>query len=217
MQLSGLSVSLLTFCLALVGCATVDLDRDLATLQDARACCASAADLPRPVPAREKIDVVFDATTPHFDFGAGLLPFLRVAVNPSSAKLVALLSYPPSAGFSLIGSGVHYVAARIEFFDASGNSLGVPEMTPPVMKTHGPFLAYAYLRYVQVPENSAFALISVSKEDLGRKGQISGQVAGGGMMLGSTFIPMAGGGVTIPYTLVPYGKLVVVFADKPLR
>mgnify|MGYP003704738781 CR=1 FL=1 len=202
----------------LAACTTVDLARDRSSLENAKSCCASTLDLPRPMPVASEYDIQFGRDTPHFNFGEGVVPFARITIDPSKVKIVALHSFPPSAVIAIDGGGTtHYVGAGIEFFSPEGKSLGVASLSPPVMKTYGFSGWYTYLRYAEVPTGAASATIFASRSDIGKTGSIQGHVSGGGLMVGSVFVPMPGGTQTRLYTLVPYGRIVVVPLDSSLR
>lgn len=218
MKISAQRLLIFAVSFVIAGCTTVDLARDRSSLEIAKSCCASTLDLPRPMPVASEYDIQFGSATPHFDFGEGVVPFARITIDPSKVKLVALLSLPPSAGIAIGGGGTtHYVGAGIEFFSSEGKSLGVTSLSPPVMKTYGFSGWYTYLRYAAVPPGAASATIFASRSDIGKTGSIQGHVSGGGFMVGSVFVPMPGGTQTKLYTLVPYGRIVVIPLESPLR
>ncbi len=172
--------------------------------------------LPAALAFQEKIEFSLSATSPHFDFGAGLAPFARFEVNSARAKHLALLSSPKSSGKLLGGDGTfHYADLQPIFFAADGRRLADVSLSPPIMRTYGLMGTYMYVRYAAVPEGAASVILGTSTRSVGKLGTITGTVPDGGIMVGTIFIPMPGGVRPFPYTLSAYGEAIALFSTNP--
>jgi hypothetical protein len=210
----------LLYCLVLAGlisaCTTANNKTDMASYAAATSCCASENLLPAPKPFGDKVEFAFSSATPHFDFGQGLSPFVQVSLDASRAKYITLLSHPRGSGILFGGDGTfHYADARPLFISSDGRRLQDAVLTPPIMRTYGALGTYMYVRYAEVPPEAASVIVVSSIRDAGRKGEIYGSVPDGGVMIGSTFVPMLGGNKRFPYTLSPYGEIFILFSVTP--
>jgi hypothetical protein len=112
---------------------------------------------------------------------------------------------------------MQYVGLKATFFSIAGHRLQEAELTAPTMRTYGPMANYHYARYALIPEGAATVLLSADLPSVGKRGTISGSIGGGGLMIGSTFVPLLGGNRPVDFTLSLYGEAVVLVTTDPPR
>jgi hypothetical protein len=89
----------------------------------ATVCCESKAAAMRNAQPLTMFRAVFDPSTPHFDFGSGLAPFIVFSVG-ESAKVLEVESPAQRLSMPQGGDGVvRYFDAKLIFVDAQGQEL----------------------------------------------------------------------------------------------
>lgn len=196
---SKLLAAALPLALALGGCAAPDLRAiESAAYAGAKPCCTSKQSRPPASALKPENELALTAGSPHFDFGFGLAPFASFKLD-GSVKFLGLLSKPQGP------QPFEFADLRPIFFDAQDNQMPIAQSTPPIVRTFGAMGWYALTRYVAVPTGAAAVVITTGSVNAGKSAVTSGSVPGGGVMLGSTFIPLAGGNLQFPYVHSIYG------------
>jgi len=203
---------------ALLGCAVSQVDDHRRAYAAAKPCCASVADLPPAQPAFDEQAIALTAAAPHFDFGLGLAPFARVQVDAAAMPILetqALAQASPRLGG---GDGtLHFPAVRLLFYDAQARPLPHEPTLPPSFTTVGWSGHYALATNVRVPAGATLVVVTTDPIASGLQGASPYRSPDGGMMVGSTYVPLPGGPRTMVHTLVPYGNVVLRAPGAPRR
>lgn len=181
------------------GCAAPDLRAlETATHARAKACCSDLRSLPASSPLAKENTLSLNATSPHFDFGAGLTPFASYKLD-ATVKYVALLSKPQGA------QPFFFADLRPIFLDAQGRQLPPVDMSPAIVRTYGAMGWYALTRYAAVPQQAVTLVVTTDVANAGKSARTTGDIPSGGVMLGGIFVPMLGGQHDFPYFHAIYG------------
>jgi hypothetical protein len=208
----ALRFSVLLLFIGLVeGCAPPAIKDPASVSAAAKSCCASLADLPPPSSAEKEHTLQLMPTARHFDFGYGLAPFARFKIGQNIHAL-EFRAHARYGGARFMGGDdrFHFADVKFAFFDAENQPLTVPSIAPSSLKSMGFSGEYTLVSSIPVPANASTVIVTTNVRSAGQQNSSPVRIAGGGMMLGSTFVAMPGGTPTIAYTLSPYGEVTVL-------
>ena len=207
------SLAFLIIAMLLSACSTTTIKTDLAAHASARVCCSSDRSLPAPRPYEERIEITLGPNSPHFDFGSGLVPFLRISLPDSRSNALEIISLPRASALLSGGDGtLYYADARVIFLAADGTRLKEANLSSPALLLFGNPQTYTYRRAAVIPAEAASIIITSSMTDAGRKDEFTG-----GKSPSGSRIPLPGGMFELKYTLSPYGNVVALFRDSTER
>jgi hypothetical protein len=171
-------------------------------------CCATLPQAAAISAAQPKETVVLSATTPHFDFGRGVAPFVVYALPPD-ARSVQI--YSPQQRKGLLDGGdnqTRYADTSVLFLDADAKTLAVKQLDAGQRRWGGS--AVAYYRNFEVPLSATRLVVSTDPQSEGRMGM--------SMIYGTAAMPLVAteyqdfkiNGLTVDnYQMTTYGPVVV--------
>lgn len=193
-------------CLALTGCAASQVRDEQTQLAAARSCCASFHELPPAVKADAGKPLLLGPESPHFDFGDGLAPFVRISIAGSDAEMLSVYSHADNSAWLTGSYGTFkYVAVMAIFLDADGHEISRSSLSEPEAAPVGN--GWIKLRRsVVIPEGSASVVFASNLSEIGRDGSAGYRSRESAMMVGGAYVLTGGGAADVSYLLSVYGK-----------
>jgi hypothetical protein len=211
-------IALLSVCSLLLGCAAARVQDAVQAQAAAKACCESVAALPAAEQAWYEQTIQLSPASTHFDFGLGLAPFARFRIDAAVSPILEIRALAKGSARLAGGDGTMHIAhVKLLFFDAAGVAVAHEPPLPLSFKTIGWAGHYALATNVRVPADARSVIVTTDSREIGRTGAAVYDSPGGGMMMGSTYVPLPGGQRAMPYTLVPYGDVTLVVPGAPQK
>lgn len=192
-------------CLAgglLSGCGTAPASRiqDRAELDGAKACCQSISALPLPAQLNDQTVVLFAKDSTHFDFGRGLTPFARFAIDGNESKYLTIIASCRGSGLAFGGDGMnHCVDVKVTFLDSTGSALR-HSSTAPTLRDYNSKM-FNLTTFHNVPASAKTVLITADPSQMGSEGSAPGRYTAYGTNL------TVSAGRQIPYVRTVYGSI----------
>jgi len=199
----------------LTSCA--NLQEDAAALGKATSCCASLSSLPATSVAARSHYYKLSPESPHFDFGEGLAPFVRFAVDPTQTSHLLIAAQPRGSGTAWGGDGTaHYLSTRAIFFAQTGERLPEIKHLPQSLRLMRPVYAFNLTRVFEVPANAAWVVLTTRSDELGWRGALPVVQPGRLQPAGGVLISIPSYDGVKPMTISPYGDATIHF-ESDLR
>lgn len=196
-------------CVALAGCAASKVRDEQVQLAGARSCCASFQDLPAPVAEFRDRTLLLGPDSPHFDFGDGLVPFVRLPIRAEDSVMLSIYSHADNSAWLTGAYGTFkYIALRAIFLDADGHEIARSALSAPMTSALG--AGWLKLkRTVDVPATTASVILASNLAELGQASSAEYRQPESAMMVGSAYVATGGGAAELDYLLSVYGKFQV--------
>lgn len=194
--------------LSFIGCAS-SVETSTKALSEVQPCCTSRRELPPPEQVYFDQTLRLQPSSPHFDFGLGLAPFVRLSLLPASKKVLEIRAASRPGG--TFGDGTfHFPDVRLIFLDAQQQELPhAPPLTASIQDN-------AFVSTIAVPGGAAQVIVTTAPTTAGERKVETRETRSATLAVGGVVISTPKSTSTAAITLVPYGTIYLrVFGAPP--